>query len=193
MNSVRLKGPGRNRSSLLHSCKAVTAALMSALLLAIAGPAVAGAGAHVHGKAEVDVAVDGNLLQIVLHSPLDSLVGFEHAPRTQRERQALESLRGRLLQTEKLFVPSAGAGCTRQSVEVEMPFDDKGKETQGSDGHAELQASFAFQCARPDALKAIEFRLFDVFPRMERIAVQSAGARRQSAATLTSKRRMLSW
>jgi Protein of unknown function (DUF2796) len=37
-------------------------------------------GPHVHGVAQLNVALDGNVLWIELNSPAMNIVGFEHAP-----------------------------------------------------------------------------------------------------------------
>ena len=42
------------------------------------------AQAHVHGAVQLEVALDGPTLSIALEAPLDSLLGFERAPRTAR-------------------------------------------------------------------------------------------------------------
>jgi len=64
----------------------LTAFSLVALFLALTAHADS---AHEHGSARLDVAVDGDRLHIALQSPLDNLVGFEHAPRNERQRTAL--------------------------------------------------------------------------------------------------------
>lgn len=168
-----------------------------AAALFIASPltvAAASGGAHVHGTAAIDIVIEGSELHLDLHSPLDHFVGFERAPRTEREKRALDALRTKLMQPERLFVISTAARCTPEAPSVEMPFGQASNGTKNEAGeHAELHASFTFRCAAPEALRSIEFRLFDFFPGMERVKAQLAGPRGQSAATLTSKRRTLSW
>src|SRR5690606_12673416 len=38
--------------------------------------------AHVHGSAVLQVVMDGETVELALQSPLNNLLGFEHAPRT---------------------------------------------------------------------------------------------------------------
>jgi hypothetical protein len=40
--------------------------------------------AHVHGAGSLEIAIDGAAVQINLYSPLDNLLGFEHAPENER-------------------------------------------------------------------------------------------------------------
>ncbi len=43
--------------------------------------------AHVHGQLKLDVAVDGPTVVIDMESPLDNIVGFERAPKTDAEKK----------------------------------------------------------------------------------------------------------
>ena len=61
------------------------AALALVLSTALVGAAQA-AGAHQHGVAQLEVAVDGNSLTVTLDTPLDNLLGFERGPRTDLPR-----------------------------------------------------------------------------------------------------------
>ena len=75
------------------------------------------AQSHVHGAVQLEVALDGPTLSIALEAPLDSILGFERAPRTASEKQAaqdaLTALRG-----NALFAPDAAAGCTPASASI---------------------------------------------------------------------------
>src|SRR5687768_2134293 len=91
----------------------VWASVLGALL---AFPGVACAGeAHVHGHGSLDVAVDANLLTLRLESPLDSFVGFERAPRSEKERAAIRRM-AQALRAESAFVPSTAAKCRLKDV-----------------------------------------------------------------------------
>jgi hypothetical protein len=160
-------------------------------------------GAHVHGVAALDVAVEGGKLELHLVSPLDSLVGFEHAPRTEAERSALRSLQKTLARPEALLVPTAAAHCSlaSSSADVKMRQDPASKEASsgagkpapGADEHGELQARYAFRCQQPQALKSIEVRLFETFPRLKRVDVRFAGPRGQKAGRVTPGQRTFAW
>jgi len=60
------------------------------------------APAHVHGVAKMDLAVDGNKLTLSMEMPLDNLVGFEHLPKTDKQKaalaEAMATLPGMLIQ-----------------------------------------------------------------------------------------------
>ncbi len=87
-------------------------------------------GAHEHGAATIDVVLDGGALYVDLDSPADNLLGFEHAPSTDEQRDVVARVR-ELLESGELLVPDAAAGCALVSANVSMDFE----EVEG--GHAD--------------------------------------------------------
>ncbi len=174
-------------------------ALCGAMLVA----ANAGAApAHVHGIARLDVAIDGEALQLSLESPLANLVGFEHAPSNAQETQAVSAMVRRFSRPEDLFAPSPAARCSVKSILLSSPvIDAKLLAVPGvpapppaaasvpheEDGHAELEARIAFRCERPRDLKRLEAKIFGAFPGMLQLDVQVVTPSRQSAAKLRAK------
>lgn len=83
------------------------------------------AAPHVHGVVALDVALDvaleGPRVVLSLKAPLDSLVGFERAPRTDAERRAAADVPARLREPDALFKLDPATGCRRVSVEVAAP------------------------------------------------------------------------
>lgn len=149
--------------------------------LACIGPAAAHK-AHVHGQAQLTVAVDGSTLSITLDAPLDGFVGFERPPRTDAERKTAADALARLKDGSALFRPDAAAGCTLAEASVSAPVLEPGAKAAGE--HADLEASYTFRCSSPQALRTVDIALFDTFRRLTRIDVQVAGARAQSKTTL---------
>ena len=169
---------------------------LGALALALATLNTAQAGkAHVHGVAKLDVAIEGNKLTVALESPLDSLLGFERAPRTDAERKAAADMLARLRSGGALFQADAAAQCVLSKAEVSAPVLEAVAKaavpavttTSGKappNEHADLDASYEYTCAQPQQLRSLDLGLFDAFPRMQRIEVQVAGPQGQSKATL---------
>lgn len=148
--------------------------------------------AHVHGIAKLDVAVDGNTLTLSLESPLDSLLGFEHLPRNDKEKSTVKAMADKLRKPDALFVPSAAAQCRSVSVTLESPVLEA-RPKDGSDGHADLDGEFVFECAQPKQLKGMTVQLFKAFPHLREVAVQIATARGQGTARLTAQQVVLHW
>ena len=167
----------------VHHCVAAILALSPL-------PAAAAAG-HVHGAATLEVALDAARLSLTFESPLDNLIGFERAPRSDREKEAAQRLRQQFEKAELLFVPTPEARCTREAVKIDAPVLDGAKSDKA--GHAAISVDVVFRCERPQALSSLETTIFEPYPRLTRIDVQVAAARRQTAARLTPGRRRVAW
>jgi hypothetical protein len=178
--------------------------LLSPLLLlaacAVAVPAAAQAHkAHSHGIAELEVAIDGPLLTLKLESPLDSLLGFERAPRNDAERERVRVMAQALRSGP--FVPTAAARCRLERVSLSSAalapdlLGEPGPAAGGktSSEHADLDAGFVYRCDEPKALTGIDVMLFDHFKRLRRVDTQVAGPKGQAALKLTSKSRQIRW
>ena len=152
-----------------------------------AGTTWAAGKAHEHGALKLDVAIEGNKLTISMEVPLDNLLGFERAPRTDAERKAAADVLARLrspAQGTPLFAVDPAAGCTLGKAEVQAPVLEPGAKPAAKDDHADLDASYEFTCARPDELRMLDVGLFDAYKRTQRIDVQVAGPKGQAKLTL---------
>ncbi len=159
----------------------------------IAMPALAHEpGAHVHGTANLQVAIDGKVLTLNLESPLNNLLGFEHAPRSEKQTAAVRRMAERLNQAATLFAPTLAARCTPESVKLGSPVLGPTKKADGG-AHADLAGEYIFRCEKPEALRDIEVKLFDGFPNLRQLDVQVASPRGQAAARLSPKQRRIAW
>ncbi|HBS79991.1 MAG TPA: DUF2796 domain-containing protein, partial [Pseudomonas sp.] len=88
-------------------------------------------GAHEHGAAELDAALDGSTLEVELRSPAMNLVGFEHAPSSEADKRKVADARKQLEQPNGLFGLPAAAGCTLAESELESPlFEGEGHDDE---------------------------------------------------------------
>ena len=133
------------------------------------------------------MAIEGNKLTIAMEAPLDNLLGFERAPRTDAERKAAAEVLARLRspnQGKALFSADAAAQCTLSKADVQAPALEPGANPAPKDEHADLDASYEFSCAQPAELRSLDVGLFDAYKRIQRIDVQVAGPKSQSKVTL---------
>lgn len=158
--------------------------ILSALL--VTGPALAADKtasphkAHQHGTAQLQVGLEGGVLQIALEGPAENFLGFEHAPRTDAQRATVARVEQQLKQPAQLFTPVAAADCRAQPPRVELKLPPPGsKET-----HSEVEAEWRWQCAQPAALGHLDVGLFKAFPRLKELRVQMVTAQGQKTAVL---------
>jgi hypothetical protein len=168
--------------------------LLAALL---AAPLAHAQHKHVHGEGRLDVAIDKDTISLALELPLDAAVGFERAPKSDKEKAALAATAKALNDAATLFVPTPAAGCTVQAVEVKVPFtggaDRHDHAHEGETHHADIDAEYSFRCASPAGLKDIETSIFKQFKRLYRLEVQRSGPTGQGATRLTPKKPNLNW
>lgn len=168
--------------------------LALALVLPIACAGEAGHrshGAHAHGLARLDLAVEGGLVLIGLESPAANIVGFEYAPANLEERAILEGAIASLKDGARLFRLPQGAMCHLVEAVVETPLTGQAEGKAGAEAHIDIDAEYRFECAEPDRLFQIELGLFDVFPATLSLQVQFVGPKGQGAAELTAASPML--
>lgn len=151
-------------------------------------------GAHEHGAAELDVALDGSMLEIELRSPAMNLLGFEHAPSSEADTRRIADARKRLEQPDTLFGLPAAADCKLSETELESPLfegnahDDEHEHEHDADHesqHSEIHAHYHFDCATPQTIQALDLQeLFKAFPGTQKIQAQLIGPNGQRGAQL---------
>jgi ABC-type nickel/cobalt efflux system permease component RcnA len=167
---------------------------MKSLLLVLAAlsiPALMAAsperhhGAHVHGQATATLAQDGRHLSLSMVIPGINLVGFEHPPRNDEQREQFESVKAMLEAGDWLVSDPAGS-CQDVKVELATPGfgHDHDHEHAHKNGHshdhdhAEFRLEVALECGRPERLAWIELDLFEAFPGNEAIRLDLLTERR---------------
>ncbi len=153
-------------------------------VLAAAVATAAAARPHEHGVAQLDVAVEAGRVTVVLDVPLESLLGFEHAPRGDAEKAAVDAALARLNAPAALFRIDPAAQCRPTRTELRSGALSLGDAAAAKDGHDDLEASWEFTCQ--DGFKAgfVETGLFDAFARLQRVDVQAVTRKGQMKATL---------
>jgi uncharacterized protein YfcZ (UPF0381/DUF406 family) len=171
-----------------------------ALCLAVVGAPAFGHKAHTHGVARLNLAIDGDSVEIGFATPLINLISFERAPKNDKEREEARRTAALLQDADNLFVFPSDAECSLKNLRLESeaiaselnPAHGKDAHETKSD-HNDLDAEFVFICQNPAALNQIEVRLFQAFPKMKRIEAELVTPRGQKAIKLAPKANRISW
>ena len=152
-------------------------------------------GAHEHGAARLDIALSGKTLELQIEGAAYGFLGFERAPEGAEEVARVEQAQLLLNNASALCAWEGAAGCTAQSARIDAALpeaaavsadDDHDHDhahehehdhaheghDDGHGGHSNWRSYHRFDCSRPEALGAIEVRLFQHFPKLERIDYQ---------------------
>lgn len=134
-------------------------------------------GSHVHGVAYLSVAMADGEIQVELQAPASDIVGFEHAPDTQEQKDAIESAIALLRQGNWLELQQ-GVDCSLENSNATS------SQLEGA-GHGDFFAELYFQCSgkTPEYFKV---SFFEHFPSVERIDTQWLTDRSQGSQRLTA-------
>lgn len=160
-------------------------------------------GSHEHGVAQLDAALEGNVLEIELRSPAINLLGFEHAANSAEDKRKVADARAQLEQPNRLFGLSAEAGCKLDEARLESPlFAGKGHEHEheheheqhDAGTHSDVHAHYRYDCSTPDALTGLDLRtLFEAFPGTEKIQAQVIGPNGQQGKLLRANQAQITF
>ncbi|MEP1215371.1 MAG: DUF2796 domain-containing protein [Marinobacter sp.] len=170
---------------------------MGYLLAASSLPAAYAAdnpGAHEHGHARLQIAVEKNSIDLIFTSPAYNLVGFEHEAHTDEERNRLTEIRQWLNTTP--LVNTATANCRVTDAAVQLG----GEDTEEDHGHAhhedhekathrEYDVSQQLTCEGLVTSRELTSVLMGKFNNLEELTVEWVSESGQGSARLRSSSR----
>lgn len=119
-------------------------------------------GAHVHGVAQLAVAFDGAKGTLELRAPSESIYGFEHEAKDEKQKAAIEGALSMLESHLEMMVQfPAGLNCkyTKEKLGVER----EGPKSK----HAETVAVFAVACDKSPAGAQVNIGIHEHFPNIK--------------------------
>jgi hypothetical protein len=134
-------------------------------------------GAHVHGTAAVNIAIEERTATIEFTAPADGVVGFEHQAKSAADQtmqaMALDRLRNNI---DSMVVVDPALGCRFSPTKVDVVQQDA--------EHAEVLGTFAVSCHTPLAGSKVRFGFTKTFPRVQTVNVQLVGVTQQVGASI---------
>jgi hypothetical protein len=139
----------------------------------------------------LNLALEGNQLEIELESPAMNIVGFEHAASSDADQATVSAARAALEKPLTLFSLPAAAGCVVEATDVESPLfghddhDEMHADAKG-ESHSDIDAEYALTCSKPEALTTLSLApFFQQFPGTSKVQVQLIAPNGQKGAELT--------
>lgn len=118
-------------------------------------------GAHEHGSVKIEMAVEKNTMDLDLDGPSDSFMGFEHAPKSAKEKKIFQDTKDlwekRLL---TIITPAASLDCKI----TEATFS---QQIEGS--HADTEAKAKITCAKDLVGSELVISMIKVFPKIKKL------------------------
>ena len=91
--------------------------------------------AHVHGESQLQLALENNSLQIQLRAPGADVVGFEYAPTSAADKQAVAQALVLLEQPAKVMLLPTAAECSLVEAHSHLSGDDEHDEHDHAEHH----------------------------------------------------------
>ena len=157
--------------------------------------------AHVHGLANMTLAIDKTEVEIELLSPSANIVGFEHKAATSEQIRAVTSAKSVLESAMNLF-SFRGSECSIDKVDVDVSALVDHKDDHHKDGHhdhkeahhdheekeshSDISAHYHFDCKDTEKLTAISVKFFEQFPAIETLKTKWVTQSSQGASDLSA-------
>lgn len=132
--------------------------------------------AHVHGHAKLDMAIDGKTLYVELKSPAESILGFEHEPKSAKEKQTVKVIEMLWKTQLTSFFQLPQKGCKVQDPEFKLghlDHSDEGHREHKHEEHAEIKATGLFVCPQPIREGKIGVSVIQQFPKIKSLKVNA--------------------
>ncbi len=168
----------------------ITTNLITTLALSTT-PALAGDNpdAHQHGQAVLQIAVEGQAMDVMLSSPAFNLLGFEYSPRSEAEHSRQDQVRDWLSSTPLLRLTEGNCQVTAGQIDLhddgstekhehadehehEHEHEPHGDEHQATTTHRDVEVSQTIRCDRPIAGQEIGSPLLEQFTNLEELRVE---------------------
>lgn len=145
-------------------------------------------GAHEHGTAKVDMAIDANVVNMRLEVPAISIYGFEHTAKIEQEKKEVAENVNKLRENiYSMVVFPANLNCKVTNSKIDSfvkEVEDEPEEMLLGAEHGNVVASFTFTCSRTPAANLVKFSFQNIFSAIHKIVVQALGDKVQKGATL---------
>mgnify|MGYP001182465950 FL=1 len=155
--------------------------------------------AHIHGEADVNIAMIGPSLEIELFSPAHNLVGFEYEASTSAEIAKVKQAESILGDPSKIL-QLTGAECNFLNVSIDTGsllkvednhHDDHGhshdhhdRKEKKADTHSNFKVKYSISCESGFSPKSIEFFLFKHFKNLNTVNVKWVSENKQGSKRL---------
>jgi hypothetical protein len=165
--------------------------------------------AHEHGVAHMNLAVEGQKVEIELETPLANVLSFEHAPETDAQKKEVRDMAVVMQKADALFIFPAEAQCRVEKVFLESKAISNdllapnasghtekahgGEKKDGEETHADLDVEISFLCLHPEKVNSVTVNLFSAFPSLQEVEVQLVTPKGQKAAEATPTSNILRW
>jgi hypothetical protein len=175
----------------MRGMMAIAATLFAVSATAASAETVRQLGPHEHGHGTLNLAIEGETVQIELEVPGADIVGFEYEATTPEDQAKIEAAKETLSKPLALFALPEAASCKVTAAKIALAAEDHDAHEHEHDAdaeadaheaeHSEFHAHYALSCANAAAITTIAFPYFDAFPNSQELDVTLITEKAQKA------------
>jgi hypothetical protein len=148
----------------------------------------AGHKAHVHGAAQLSFAVEEKSVTVLLESPGDSILGFEHKAESEADKAKVAATVSKIEAEFSKWIaldPALGCTWTKSKIDAQVMGDDSKKASDAAHAykksghkhaeHSEVHVEYAVACQSTLKGAEVKIDLGTPFPRVAKLKVQVLG------------------
>ena len=162
--------------------------------------------AHVHGEAEMRLVIQDKNLKIQIQSPSYNIVGFEHQPKNDKQRQAVKRAKNTFESENLIFSFTKEAACKKtKAINLKSPLLEKVKDhheheyeshahgeshkdknkIKESEIHSDFSVTYFLRCKNIQALQSVQIKAFESFKRLKKLKIKAVTPEGQFFKTLS--------
>lgn len=123
--------------------------------------------AHVHGAAKMAVAFEGLQGKLEFEAPSESIYGFEHEAKTEKQKKAVADALLKLEQKmPEMVVFATSLGCSWTKNKIEVVRED------GDSKHSDVKAEFSLACQQSPLNSEVKLQFSAHFPKLKSVETQ---------------------
>lgn len=120
--------------------------------------------AHVHGIANLSIVVDAKMMAIELKAPAESLLGFEHAPESEQQKNEWNKLKTAWRENLwNVFSLPVELECLASQQDIILKVDD---------GHADIEATALMKCQKDLSSQMLDLQMMTKFERLQTLKLE---------------------
>lgn len=154
--------------------------------------------AHVHGEAELGIAIEGKQIEMQLATPAEGVFGFEHEPVNDEQESVINLAKNKLKASALVFLKipqeygckTDSAKLTVKLAQVRLSKKDRRRGVKLKDahkGHGDVVARYMISCQKELKGAKVSVLVSETFPRIKKTKVLVLTDKSQMAKTVTTQ------
>ena len=163
--------------------------LMSAMISVVAAEETRQVDKHEHGVGELNIAVEGNAMNLEFMIPGADIVGFEYEAKSDSDIALVNTALSKFQDFENIFTLSSSGNCNLIDAEIDINQgdehedehdyedehdheDEHDQDEHEEEAHNEFVAHYSFTCGNVKEIDRIDFPYFTTFPNSGELEIQ---------------------